>query len=202
MWTGMLWKCNCVPLKIRSIPWCAISLSRKQQLILQNSRNDLATNIETLQAAFDNGVALESEVATLKVRELELTSDIVALAADINTYFLLLEQLTGKTLPKDVQFEVPNTNVLDDTTIQRPENELFESQKSLFAAQEASIAVNTLPKISVFAQGGVGDPNPLNFSDFSTTTFALGGIRLNWNFLDFWEREKRETAPTDPNRTN
>ncbi len=170
----------------------AVSLSRKQQLILQNSRNDLATNIETLQAAFDNGVALESEVATLKVRELELTSDIVALAADINTYFLLLEQLTGKTLPKDAQFEVPNTNVLDDTTIQRPENELFESQKSLFAAQEASIAANTLPKISVFAQGGVGDPNPLNFSDFSTTTFALGGIRLNWNFLDFGKGKKEK----------
>ncbi|MEM1337378.1 MAG: TolC family protein [Bacteroidota bacterium] len=170
----------------------AVSLSRKQQQILQNSRNDLATNIQTLQAAYDNGIALESEVATLKVRELELTSDIVALAGDINTYFLLLEQLTGRTLPKDVQFELPYTIIGDATNIRRPENELFESQKSLFTAQEASVAANTLPKISLFAQGGVGDPNPLNFSDFSTTTFALGGIRLNWNFLDFGKGKKEK----------
>ncbi len=170
----------------------AISLSRKQKQILENSRNDLMTNIKTLQSAYDNGIALESEVATLKVRELELTSDIVAVAADIDTYFILLEQLTGKTLPKDVQFEVPNSNVLDNRDIQRPENALFDSQKSFYAAQEASIAANTLPKISVFAQGGIGDPNPLNFSDFSTTTFALGGIRLNWNFLDFGKGKKEK----------
>lgn len=171
----------------------AILLSRKQKLIFINSNEDLEANIRTLQATYENGTALESEVSKLKVRQLELISDIVAIEADLAAYFLLLEQLTGKTLPRDVQFEVPDLSAPETGTVDRPENYLFDSQKSLFAAQEASVAASTLPKISLFAQGGVGNPNPLNFSDLSTTTYALGGVKLNWNFIDFGKgkREKQ-----------
>ncbi|NAS12193.1 TolC family protein [Poritiphilus flavus] len=168
----------------------AILLSRKQKLILENSKEDLESNIRSLQAAFENGTVLESEVSKLQVRQLELVSEIVSLQADTSTYFLLLEQLTGKTLPRDVRFEVPVLLALENERVNRPENQLFDSQKSLYAAQEASIAASTLPKISVFAQGGVGNPNPLNFSDLSTATYALGGLKLNWNFMDFGKGKK------------
>ena len=168
----------------------AILLSRKQQLIFENSKEDLESNIGTMQAAYENGTALESEVAKLKVRQLELVSDIVSIHRDMATYFLLLEQLTGKTFPRDVQFEVPGLFTPDTRTVDRPENQLFDSQKSFYAAQEASIAASTLPKISLFAQGGIGNPNPLNFSDLNTTTYALGGVKLNWNFIDFGKGKK------------
>ncbi|BFP40619.1 hypothetical protein FGF1_14640 [Flavobacteriaceae bacterium GF1] len=168
----------------------AILLSRKQQLIFENSKEDLESNIATMQVAYDNGTALESEVAKLKVRQLELVSDIVSIDRDMATYFLLLEQLTGKTFPRDVQFEVPGLFTPDTRTVDRPENQLFDSQKSFYAAQEASIAASTLPKISLFAQGGIGNPNPLNFSDLNTTTYALGGVKLNWSFIDFGKGKK------------
>ena len=168
----------------------AILLSRKQQLIFENSKEDLESNIGTMQAAYENGTALESEVAKLKVRQLELVSDIVSIGRDMATYFLLLEQLTGKTFPRDVQFTVPGLFTPDTNVVDRPENQLFDSQKSFYAAQEASIAASTLPKISLFAQGGIGNPNPLNFSDLNTTTYALGGVKLNWDFIDFGKGKK------------
>ncbi|MEO1011553.1 MAG: TolC family protein [Bacteroidota bacterium] len=173
----------------------AISLSRKQKDILETSKNDLETNIATLEAGFENGTVLESEVSKLKVRRLELVSNIIAIEGDTSTYFNLLEQLTGKTLSRDVQFVLPAYPTIENTyTVNRPEQDLFNDQKSLFAAREASIAASTLPKISFFAQGGVGNPNPVNFADFSTSPYALGGVRLKWNFLDFGKGKKEKQS--------
>ncbi|RKN76752.1 TolC family protein [Ulvibacterium marinum] len=169
-----------------------IALSRKQKQILQTSKEDLEVNIQSLQAGFENGTVLESEVTKLMVRQLELTSEIIKTEGDIRTYVSLLEQLTGKTFPEDVQFELPYVvPTFQAEAINRPEELLFDNQKSLFAAQEASIAASTRPKISLFAQGGVGYPNPLDFSDISTATYALGGVKLKWDFLD-WGKGKKE----------
>jgi len=171
----------------------AISLSRKQKLILETSKADLEVNITTLETGYNNGTVLESEVSKLKVRQLELTSDLIKLKGDINAYFAMFQQLTGKALSDDVQFEIPVLSTTYDLgEITRPEQELFKSQKSLFAAQEASIAASLKPKVSLFAQGGIGNPNPLNFSDFEDSPYALGGLKLNWNFLDFGKGKKQK----------
>lgn len=169
-----------------------IALSRKQKQILKTSKEDLEVNIQNLQAGFENGTVLESEVTKLMVRQLELTSEIIKTEGDIRTYVSLLEQVTGKTFPEDVQFDLPYVvPTFQVEAINRPEELLFDNQKSLFAAQEASIAASTRPKISLFAQGGVGYPNPLDFSDISTATYALGGVKLKWDFLD-WGKGKKE----------
>ncbi len=164
----------------------AISLARKQKQILQTSRDDLDTNIATLQAGYENGVVLESEVAKLKVRQLELASEIIKTDGNIDTYFALLGQLTGRVFPRDIQIDMPKEYPpFQLNEVSRPEQELFNNQKRLFEAQESSISARTRPKISLFAQGGIGYPNPLNFADFSTAPYGLGGIKLNWNLIDF-----------------
>ncbi len=169
----------------------AIALSRKQEQILQTSIDDIDVNIKTLQSGFENGTVLESEVSKLKVRRLELNTDLIKTKGNVSTYITLLEQLTGKTLPKDVQFITPTELVSSSAlAINRPEEELYDSQRSLIAAQEASIAASTMPKISLFAEGGVGSPNPLNFADFNTAPYALAGVKLNWNVINFGKSKK------------
>ncbi len=169
----------------------AIALSRKQEQILQTSIDDIDVNIKTLQSGFENGTVLESEVSKLKVRRLELNTDLIKTKGNVSTYITLLEQLTGKTLPKDVQFITPTELVSSSAlAMNRPEEELYDSQKSLIAAQEASIAASTMPKISLFAEGGVGNPNPLNFADFNTSTYGLIGAKLNWNIFNFGKSKK------------
>lgn len=172
----------------------AIELARQQTKILATSKDDLNTNIASLQAGLENGTVLESEVSKLRVRQLELTSDIIAIEADIEVYFKLLEQLLGTTLSRDIEFLLPAQTIQNMDGINRPEQQLFDNQKLLFGAQEASITAKTLPKISIFAQGGVGNPNPLNFSDFNTATYALGGVRLKWDFVDFGKGKKEKES--------
>jgi len=172
----------------------AISLGRKQTEILKTSKDDLASNVATLQAGFENGTVLESEVSKLKVRQLELVSDIIATNADIETYFALLEQLIGQQLARDTEFVMPVGSVEQEYELQRPEQILYDEQKLLLDAQKASITANGMPKVSLFAQGGLGNPNPLNFADFSTAAYALGGVRLQWDFFDFGKRKKEKES--------
>ncbi|WP_046756019.1 TolC family protein [Kordia jejudonensis] len=171
----------------------AISISRKQKYILETSKLDLETNISTLEIGFKNGTILESEVSKLKVRRLEIISNIIQLNGKFSSYLVMLEQLTGKTFSNNVQFEIPVVpSNFTSSEINRPELELFNSQKSLLEAQEASITASLKPKISLFAQGGVGNPNPLNFADFNLAPYALGGVKLKWNFINFGKSKKEK----------
>jgi len=171
----------------------AINLTKKQQQIIETSIADLEANLASLQAGYDNGTILESEVSKLKVRLLELETSRIDLRVNLQAYLDMLGHLTGKTLSQNVQFIVAETSLgSTNLDITRPEQDLFQSQQSLIAAQEASIATSLQPKISLFAQGGVGNPNPVNFSDFNTSPYALGGIKLQWNFLDFGKSKKQK----------
>ncbi|WP_299361555.1 TolC family protein [Winogradskyella sp.] len=169
-----------------------IKLSRQQQVLLETSINDIDTNIESLQAGFDNGTVLESELSKLKVRKLELQSEDVRLQGDIKAYFGVINMLLGTRYAHTTTLTLPQEILVEETQqITRPEQQFYDFQKELLQAQESTIEASRKPKVSLFAQGGVGYPNPLNFSDISNATYALGGIRLNWDILD-WGKAKQE----------
>ncbi|MEH0154556.1 TolC family protein [Limibacter armeniacum] len=170
----------------------AIQLSRQQQQLLSTSINDIETNMATMKAGLANGVVLESEVAKLQVRKLELQSDSVKLLGDVKAYFSVLERLTGKSLSTTTELKLPNMTLSElDTAITRPEQQLYQFQQELIRAKEATISADKRPKLMLFAQGGIGYPNPLNFPDISNSLYALGGLRLDWKLID-WGKANRE----------
>jgi hypothetical protein len=77
------------------------------------------------------------------------------------------------------------------TSLQRPELQLFAYQQERILAREGLIAASWRPKLSAFAQAGLGAPNPLNFFDESLSPFAMGGLRFSWNFID-WKQASRD----------
>ncbi|MEL6918690.1 MAG: TolC family protein, partial [Bacteroidota bacterium] len=169
----------------------AIKLARQQKALLKTSIDDIETNIQVRQAGYENGSVLESEVSKLKVRKLELLSESSRLEGDIKAYFSVLGQLIGTPLSTDTVLELPIFIADINDSITRPEQELYKLQKDLQNAQESIINAGRMPKVSVFAQGGLGYPNPLNFSDINTATYALTGVRLKWDILD-WGIAKKE----------
>ena len=50
--------------------------------------------------------------------------------------------------------------------------------------------VEKLPRFWVFAQGGIGRPNPLNFFEIEHATFYLIGLQMNWQIFD-WGKVNR-----------
>ena len=59
--------------------------------------------------------------------------------------------------------------------IDRPEQELFQLQRNLILAQSDLITAARKPKLSAFAQAGIGYPNPLNLLDNNPAPYGLIG---------------------------
>lgn len=167
-------------------------LQQQQRELLKTSMENIEANIDMMQAGVDNGTVLESELSKLKVRKIELESEGINLEGNINATLEVLSKLLGTPLTNETQLLLPEALFQqNELNISRPEQQFFEYQSEFLESQKGKINASRLPKLSLFAQGGIGYPNPLNFSDISTSTYGLGGLRLNWNVFD-WGIAKKE----------
>jgi len=170
----------------------AIELARQQKALLATSIENINTQIETQEAGVKLGTVLESELSKLLVRKLELMSDESRLEGDISAYFSVLERLLGVALSDDTELIIPDfSKETMDGEISRPEQKLYVYQKGLLAARETIVDAKRRPQIGVFAQGGVGYPNPLNFAEIDHSLYGLGGLRVQWTVFD-WNQKQTE----------
>lgn len=171
-----------------------ITQLRTQEALFSISLEELATRGERIQAAIDNGVALESELTKLEIKQLELESQKENIHYRINGSIKTLEDLLGIELSDDVALIYPTLPSDEATTaIFRPELELFDKQKQAILAKAELIDVKLKPKLNVFAQGGVGYPNPLNILDNGISPYGLLGAGFTWTIKD-WDKTKKEKA--------
>lgn len=168
-----------------------ILLSRAQDSILLQTRADIEVRLDQLEAGVREGVVLPSEVTKLKVELLRLDSKRDELAAGIARQVATLSYFTGRLLTDSVRLERPP---LPETAIpaaaQRPELELFQQQKLLVLSRHASLDAQRRPVVSTFLRAGAGYANPFNFFDTNLTPFAIGGVRFQWNLLDWGKKDK------------
>lgn len=168
-----------------------IILSRAQDSILLQARADLEVRLNQLNAGEREGVVLPSEVTKLKVEILRLESRRDELAALISRQTASLSYLTGRMLTDNVDLilpELPSTAI--PAAAERPELELFQQQKLSILSQNAMIDAQRRPVVSAFVRAGAGYANPLNFFDTNLSPFAVGGVRFQWNILDWGKKEK------------
>ncbi|UII31488.1 TolC family protein [Fulvivirga ulvae] len=170
----------------------SIMLSRQQQELIASSLSNINASLQNLEAGYNNGTVLESEIIKLKVRKLELQNQQESVLADSKAAIKILGELTGLNLSPATELALPNYNASSEVELQRPEQQMYESKKLLLSAQEGTITALRKPRISLFAQGGVGYPNPLNFSDIDHAPYALGGIRMTWKIWD-WQTTAQKT---------
>lgn len=169
-----------------------LSSLRAQAALFEFSVNDINGRIAQAQAAVDNGILLVSELFKLQVREKELLAQQSSIDFQIDGTLKSLEDLLGVALSPDLELVYPSLpDALALPPIDRPETELFRRQQSAILAQEALIEVDMRPKLNLFAQAGIGYPNPLNLLDSDPAPYALVGAGLSWKLLD-WDRSQRQ----------
>lgn len=168
-----------------------IILSRAQDSILLQTREDLRIRLEQLRVGEREGIVLPSEVIKLQVELLRLETQRSNLVAGINRQIATLERLIGRDLEDSVELPIPTlpeVQVNADPT--RAELTMFEQQKRQVFSRTALIDAQKRPQISAFVRAGAGYANPLNFFDTDLSPFALGGVQFRWNILDWGKREK------------
>ena len=167
-----------------------IEVMRAQVKIFDISLLDLATRKERIEASIEMGVLLPSELSKIEVKALELKAQRDNIIYQIEGMINSLGQLIGKELPIDVNLSFPTLPAL--TTIpelNRPEQELFKIQREAILAQSDIIDTQKNPKISAYAQAGLGYPNPLNILDNSIAPYGIIGARFSMPITDWKKTE-------------
>ena len=163
----------------------------KQLEILDIYDKTLNTNSEYVEALFKNGVALPSDIDIITVELVNNEQKRIELKSLKKTYQEVLSNFINQKLTEQTVYTIPETRFDLSSPILRPEISLFDKKRSLLDTQSSSINAKNMPNISFFAQGGYGRPG-LNIMSNDFDFWALGGVKLSWNFGNLYTRKKEK----------
>ena len=144
--------------------------------------SDLQNGINKMQSSVKNGTALRSHLAVLQAEQHKNNQRRTELNSSRNSLIKTISLFTGTTLDEKSKFSSPQPTVLvnESFLINRPELKVFEAQEKFTDTQKKLLGVKSLPRLSLFGQGGYGKPG-LNMLLNEFDWFYIAGARLNWN---------------------
>lgn len=166
--------------------------------ILKTSVEDLERRQKQAEAAVTEGVALRTTVDQVKVQILKTSQQMEALETDRTALLEILSKWVGQdirnhTLSTDLQ--APALLPVVDAAA-RPEIRLFDLQNQQLSIGKNALDLRKRPKVELFAQGGLGRPNPFNFFETDFDLFAIIGLRAAWTPVD-WGNTRRDAQVFD-----
>lgn len=163
----------------------------EQLKIIDMLQADLQANYDLASSMFKNGVATQSDVDLAKVSLLNLEQNRTEQIAARKAYLKVLSLFVNQQLDASVTLQKPIDHLDMNAGVNRPELLLYNKQRSYFDAQESVVVAKNLPKLSLFAQGGYGNPG-LNMLVSKFELFAMGGVKLTWNFGNLYTRSNEK----------
>jgi outer membrane protein TolC len=154
------------------------------------TKADIRTGIDKVSAAVKSGTDYRSNLDKLRAQLLTTEQRDIDLKAIRKAYAGMLALFIGHALPDTVRLQSP-ASVATIIDIKRPELLVFESQQLSYDAQSRLVAAKSLPKFSLYAQGGYGRPG-LNMLDNDFKSYYIGGLRLNWSLSSLYTMKKEQ----------
>jgi outer membrane protein TolC len=158
---------------------------------------DLQLGLDKTQASVKNGTAFRSNADLISAELLQTKQQAIELQASRKAYTDMLSLFIGKPVDEDAALAIPQ-QVTVSNEIKRPELAVFDAEGKGLDVQNQLLTVNTLPKLSLFLQGGYGRPG-LDALDNNFAGYYLGGIHLSWSPSVFYTLKKKR-AQIDINR--
>jgi outer membrane protein TolC len=150
---------------------------------------DIQTGIDKVKPQVENGVMLRSNLLLLQAQLLQTQQRAIEIRAARKGLADALAVLIDQPVSQATQLQVPVEYPYPDTTLHRPELQLYQSQSALIRGQEKMIHTRNLPKATVFFQGGYGKPG-LNMLSNQFAPFYITGIRLNWSLGSLYNSKR------------
>jgi outer membrane protein TolC len=149
--------------------------------------DDLTARLQETTARVQQGTALAAEAAAIEATLLERRQDADDLQASRRAALDRLTTLTGQTIGEndmltlpDIASAVAQARQSQATLRARPEYEQFARTRDRLTRQQELTAAQDRPRISTYARIGYGKPG-LNFIASDFESYALAGVRLQWN---------------------
>ncbi len=158
---------------------------------------ELERNLQNVSAYRDNGTANDADVDAVNVEILNNKQQRITLETNRRSYVRMLALLTGKELSPDILLERPVLPAEESAlVIRRPELSLYDAQEHTLDIRRQHLRTGYLPRLSLFAQGGYGNPG-LNMLKDKFEAYYIVGARMNWNFGSLYtlknDRRKLDT---------
>lgn len=159
--------------------------AQQQQVTLM--KQDIQVGLTKVEASIANGVALKSNADILRAELLRADQRTIELKANRQGFAAMLSLLIGKPVDESTGLQTPAPQVVS-SEISRPELSLFDLQKRSFEIQKSMTSAKRNPRLSLFLQGGYGNP-ALNALSNTFDFYYLGGLRFNWNLSGFYTED-------------
>lgn len=155
------------------------------------TRNDVLVGIKQVEVQVNNGVAFKSNLDLLKAQLLTIDQHVIELKATRMGLIQSLALFLNQPLSDTILLERPVVEFTPDSSISRPELQLYDNQSQFLLHQNKLVTAKNLPKASLFAEGGYSRPG-LNLLKNQFEWFYLGGIRLNWPLGGLYTMKKEK----------
>ncbi|MEG0814387.1 MAG: TolC family protein [Mucinivorans sp.] len=180
-------------------------LTLNEQLVLNDLlRDELQRNLVTIGNYVASGIASSSDLDAVKVEILDNRQKRASILASRDAYMAMLNALVGFQIKELVKPNIDTYGQIDTLEIKRPELSLFNAQVASIDTKRYAITAQNMPQIGAFVQGAYGDPG-LDMFKLGFTPYAIGGVRLSWNFGKLYniknEKAKIEVEKNTVNAT-
>jgi outer membrane protein TolC len=149
----------------------------------------LESNLTKLNSMLSYGLAMESDVSSMKAEQLKARQQRTELNATRKSLCRMLALMCGVDEIDAIQSSTVNHLMVGGQSNNRPELMLIDQQLRLADAQEKLLDSSLLPRLSLFAQGFYGYPGYNTFEDMFSRKWSLNGMvgaRLSWNISSFY----------------
>lgn len=167
-----------------------ILMMRQQRKVLELVRDELQRKEKQLADLFAGGIVQRKDLDLLAVELIRHRQSLEQNQLQEATMLANLSELTGAQLTAETVLNLPDQFEAGQES--RVEWALFSAKEDLLTSQEKLIQVQRLPKLSAFAQGGLGQPG-FNLFDPDPAPMFIAGARLRWNlgawYMDQPDRE-------------
>lgn len=156
----------------------------------------LQSNCDKLANMHKNGVAMESDVNTMKAEYLKAKQQMTELESSKKSFQQMLGIFTGKPANTFDKLIMPTASVPSTLDNHRPELNLFDAQISQNTARLKQLNSSIMPRLSLFAQGYYGYTGYDMFNDMFDHDFTLNGIigvKLTWNISKLYTHKNEKT---------
>jgi len=149
--------------------------------------SDLTARLEETSARVREGTALPADASAIEATLLQRQQDADDLQASRRAALDRLATLTSQPVGESDTLVLPDLAALvtrarqaRETVRARPEFDQFARMRDRIARQQQLSVAQERPRISTYARVGYGEPG-LNFISRDFESYALGGVRLQWN---------------------
>lgn len=156
----------------------------KNKELMSLLRDEVEQKKASLLSALQNGVVTQSDLDILDAELLKLDQQIIELDLNRKKAAASLEILLGEKIGGRI-LSLPSVEMPEDSTILRPELELFTSQSFRLEMSKKTINTSRIPKLFLYASYGYGSPPGNDFFNDQFDTYYTVGAGLTWNIFDW-----------------